>query len=535
VLARIDIERRHDLGLDPADLGEAVAARLRVRPEAVGRVEIVRQALDARARRRAPTWRLTLDVELRGRGRPSRGLRPAPPPPPRLESPPLPAGAGPVVVVGAGPAGLFCAWHLAERGARVRLLERGKPVETRARDFGRFRGRGELDPESNICFGEGGAGTYSDGKLYTRKKDPLIPEVLRRMVECGAPRAIQVDAKPHIGTNKLFRMLKGLRAELEALGVELRFGAKVVGLRRSGDRVTGVRLASGEVVDASAVVLAIGHSARDTFEVLEATGVPMAPKPFAVGVRAEHPQPLIDAGQYGLPRTLARGARPATLPPADYRLTAQTEGDRGVWSFCMCPGGMIIPTSTEPEMVVVNGMSSARRSTPFANSGLVAHVGLDDLEREGFGAGPLAGVEFQRALERRAFRAGGGGYHAPAMRAADLAAGRASGGLADTHFRPGLTPTDLRDVLPAFVWRGLREALARFDRKIPGYASADANLIAVESRTSSPVRIPRDPETHEVPGFAGLHVAGEGPGHAGGIMSAAIDGLRTARGLRLST
>lgn len=540
MLLRLELERRHDAGMETEDLRQAAAAALRVPPTEVRSVEVIRRALDARSRRKAPTWRLTVDVDLvrRPKKLPSRGdPRPVPEPPEMLESPRAPAGSAPVVVVGAGPAGLFCAWHLAERGARVVLVERGKPVERRARDFGTFRGRGILDPESNICFGEGGAGTYSDGKLYTRKRDPLIPEVLERMIRCGAPERIRVDAKPHIGTNRLFGMLGGLRAALEALGVEIRFETRVDGLRMREGRLDGVELSTGETLDAGAVVLAIGHSARDTFERLLAQGVPMTPKPFAVGVRAEHPQALIDASQYGLPRPdglsarAALGRRPETLPPADYRLAAQTSTERGVWSFCMCPGGMIIPSSTEPEMMVVNGMSSARRSTPFANSGLVAHVGLEDLVREGYGEGPLAGVEFQRALERSAFQAAGGGYRAPAMRASDLAARRPPRGLAETHFRPGLEAVDLREVLPGFVWQSLAEGLSRFDQIIPGYASGDANLIAVESRTSSPLRIPREDETHQVPTHAGLFVAGEGPGYAGGIMSAAIDGLRTAHGV----
>jgi uncharacterized FAD-dependent dehydrogenase len=422
-----------------------------------------------------------------------------------------------VIVVGAGPAGLFAAWHLAESGAKVTLVERGKPVETRARDFGRFRGRGLLDPESNLCFGEGGAGTYSDGKLTTRKNDPLVREVFERLVEVGAPARILVDAKPHIGTNKLFRMLQSLRARLVSLGVDIRFETKVAALAIEGGRIRGVDTSHGRI-DAPRVLLAVGHSARDTFEALHRQRVPMEAKPFAVGVRAEHPQPLIDRAQYRV-----RNERPDTLPPADYRLTHQ-DADRGVYSFCMCPGGMIVPTATEPNMVVVNGMSTARRSTPFANSGLVVQVEAKDFARDH----PLAGIEFQRTLERAAFEAGGGGYFAPAMRASDLVAHRASGNLADTHFRPGLVAADLRAVLPAFVTEGIAHALVRFDRIIPGYAGRDANLIAVESRTSSPIHIPRDPETMEVPGFLGLHVAGEGPGYAGGITSAAIDGLKVA-------
>ncbi len=529
---RLDLLVRHDAPTTPEALAGEVASALGVAKGRVESVTLSKRALDARRRLGAPMWRLTIDADVSGglgRVRRDVDLRPTPAPSPRLASPLAPPDRGPVVVIGAGPAGLFAAWHLAERGARVILVERGKPVETRARDFGQFRGRGILDPESNLCFGEGGAGTYSDGKLYTRSKSPLVPEVMERLVEVGAPPRILVDARPHIGTNVLFRMLKQLRAKLIELGVEVRFQTRVERLIVEDGRVRGVETVStgpdgaqrGSIA-CERIVLAMGHSARDTFEALHAQGVPLEPKPFAVGVRIEHAQEIIDAGQYhvGPPR-------PPTLPPADYHLTHDARG-RGVYSFCMCPGGMIVPTATEPDTVVVNGMSTASRGSPFANSGLVVQVELADLAREGHGDHPLAGVEFQRGLEKAAFRAGGGAYRAPAMTAADLVAGRATGALADTHFRPGLTPTDLRESLPKFITDALTDGLMRFDKQIRGYASASANLISVESRTSSPVRIPRGDETLEVPGFAGLHVAGEGPGYAGGIASAAVDGLRAA-------
>lgn len=524
---RLDLVLRHDAPSTPEALAHEASAALGVPEARIEDVTLVRRTLDARRRMGAPTWRMTVDVAVKGglgRVRRDVDLRPVPPPPPRLASPLCPPDRGAVVVIGAGPAGLFAAWHLAERGAKVVLVERGKPVETRARDFGQFRGRGILDPESNLCFGEGGAGTYSDGKLYTRSKSPLVPEVMERLVEVGAPPRILVDARPHIGTNVLFRMLKQLRAQLVAHGVDIRFQTRVERLVVEGGRVRGVETTRGPIA-CERVVLAMGHSARDTFAALADQGVPLEPKPFAVGVRIEHPQAMIDAGQYhvGPPR-------PPSLPPADYHLTHDA-GGRGVYSFCMCPGGMIVPTATEPDTVVVNGMSTASRGSPFANSGLVVQVGLEDLAREGHGEHALAGVEFQRALEQAAFRAGGGGYRAPAMTAADLVAGRAGGRLADTHFRPGLTPADLRESLPRFVTDALAEGLVRFDRQIRGYASAEANLISVESRTSSPVRIPRDDDTLEVPGFAGLHVAGEGPGYAGGIASAAVDGLRAAHAI----
>lgn len=520
---RLEISRPHHLGLEPEELLPEVARRLGVRPAAVRALRLQKRALDARRKLPAPAWLLTIDAELEGPlGRhadPS--ARPAPLEAPRTVPPRAPADAPPVVVVGAGPAGLFAAWQLAEGGARVILVERGKPVETRARDFGLFRGRAILNPESNLCFGEGGAGTYSDGKLTCRRSGPRAREVLERLVEVGAPERILVDAKPHIGTNLLFGVLKTLRRRLLDLGVTVHFETRMERLRVEGGRVVGIDTSSGQL-DAPRVVLAMGHSARDTFEVLLAQGVPMEAKPFAVGVRAEHPQALIDRVQYRL-----RADRPPTLPPADYRL-AHTEGDRGVYSFCMCPGGMIVPTATELETVVVNGMSTARRSSPFANSGVVVQVGLADLEREGYGQHALAGVALQRDLERRAFRVGGGTYHAPAMLASDFVKRRASAQLAGSHFRPGLVPADLREVLPPFIAETLAAGMVRFDGLLRGYASSDANLIAVESRTSSPIRIPRDAEGLEVPGFSGLHVAGEGPGYAGGIMSAAMDGLEVA-------
>lgn len=521
---RLDLCVPHDAPEDPARLHALAAAELGLAPQAVRSIDIVRRALDARRGRRVPSWLFTIDADVEhapGRPRPSANLRPVPPPPERLQSPRRAPGTPAVIVIGAGPAGLFAAWHLAEHGAKVILLERGKPVERRARDFGQFRGRGKLDPESNLCFGEGGAGTYSDGKLTTRKHDPLVREVFERLVEAGAPARILIDAKPHIGTNLLFRILKTLRARLIALGVEIRFETKMERLLVDGTTVRGVETRDGSI-EAPQVLLAMGHSARDTFEALLLQGVPMIAKPFAVGVRAEHPQAMIDAAQYhqGPPR-------PATLPPADYRLTHQAN-DRGVYSFCMCPGGMIVPTATEPEMVVVNGMSTARRSTPFANSGLVVQVSVADLPQRSGTVHPLAGIELQRQLERAAFEHGGRSYHAPAMLASDLIAKRSTGRLAATHFRPGLTPADLRDVLPKFIIDGLAEGLRRFDRIISGYASSDANLIAVESRTSSPVQIPRDPRSMQVAGFSGLYVAGEGPGYAGGITSAAVDGLKVA-------
>jgi len=524
VRVQLQIERSHELGATP-DWAQLVAEELGWPADQVRSAELRKRALDARRGRPKPTWSFTIDAEL-SRPPPKRAkTRPVPTPVPELLSPRRPSGRGEVAVVGAGPAGLFAALHLLEHGAKVRLIDRGKPVRQRARDFGRFRGKGELDTESNLCFGEGGAGTYSDGKLTCRRKDPMRAQVLKRLVEFGGPPHILVDAKPHVGTNLLFRILESLHAHLEDRGVIFDYGARVDGLKTEGGRIRGLRMADGSTRDAEQVVLAMGHSARELFESLHAARVPMTPKAFAVGVRIEHPQALVDAAQY----KLKDGARPDTLPPADYRL-AHTEGERGVYSFCMCPGGMVVPTATEPETVVVNGMSSAKRGSPFANSGLVVQVHPGDVAAEGFGEDALAGLRFQRSLEQRAYALGGGGYRAPAVRIADFAAGRTPGQLAGTHFRPGLTPADLDVLFPAFVRDGLRAGIQRFDRQLKGYASNEGNLIGVESRTSSPLRIERD-EGCQVPGFPGLFVAGEGPGYAGGIMSAALDGLRVAHAL----
>lgn len=528
VRRRIDIERPHDRGFpeDGPTLRPDVVAALETSASEVGAVDLVRRALDARRRRRTPTWQLTVDVDLPSSKSPAwTRTREAPAPISRLASRPAGPDLGPVVVVGAGPAGIFAALHLVEHGCRVVLVERGKAVEDRSRDFGRFRGRGDLDPESNLCFGEGGAGTYSDGKLTCRTKDPQRAEILDRLVEMGGPARILVDAKPHVGTNLLYQILKEVRRTLIERGVEIHHQTRLVDLHIQGGRVRGVELEPGGRLDCSAVVVATGHSARDVFELLDRRGARLEAKPFALGVRAEHPQRLIDQAQYRL-----RGERPVTLPPADYRL-AHTEGDRGVYSFCMCPGGMIVPTATEAETVVVNGMSSAKRGSPYANSGVVVQVTPADWARLGFGEDALSGVRFQRDLERSAYALGGGGYRVPAIRADLFVGRRSSPEVAPSNFRPGLVAADLDSLFPKFVLGALRAGLRRFDRQIRGYASAEGNLLAVESRTSSPVRILRDPESREAVGVAGLYLAGEGPGYAGGIMSAALDGLRTAHAI----
>lgn len=443
--------------------------------------------------------------------------------------PPREVKGEPVVVVGDGPAGLFCAYELARRGRAALVLDRGKQVQPRRHDLKGLNARGVVDDNSNYCFGEGGAGTYSDGKLYTRShKRGSVRDVIEILVTHGAPDVILTDARPHIGSNRLPKVVTALREHLESVGQRFQFGARVVALlveqSSKGRRVAGVRLADGTEIAARAVVLATGHSARDVYRLLAEAGVPLEPKPFALGVRIEHPQPLINGIQYG-----AAAGHPK-LPNASYRLAHEVDG-RGVFSFCMCPGGWVVPASTEPGGLVVNGMSLARRDSPFANSGLVVGIEPADYAALGF-TGPLGGIELQSRIERAAFEAGGGALRAPATRATDFLAGRGSSTVPDTSYIPGIVGANVAEVLNAAgldVASRLRRALKEFGRRLRGYASEEAVLIGVESRTSSPVRVPRNPETLESFGLAGLYPAGEGAGYAGGIVSAALDGVRIAQ------
>lgn len=510
------ILRPDDLVSDEA-MRRAVAKRLRIDVERVGETRIVRRAIDARG----------AGVRFRIRALAfCDGEEPAPiaaPVPPRVGR--VPAGGRPVVVIGAGPAGLFAALRLAERGVRALVLERGKPVQARRRDIAVLNKRGIVDGDSNYCFGEGGAGTYSDGKLYTRadKRGP-VAEVLRELVAHGAPTDILIDARPHIGSNKLPNVVTRIRQTLEAAGSEVRCASRVVALHRDRGRIRGVRLASGEEIEASAVVVATGHSARDVFDLLAAAGAELEPKPFAIGVRVEHPQPLIDEIQYG------RDAGHPLLPAAAYRLSATIDG-RGVYSFCMCPGGWIVPATTEPQAVVVNGMSLSRRDSPFANSGVVVAIEVHDLRSLGY-QGVSAGVELQAAIERRAAELGGGAQVAPAERLTDFVAGRESKTLPRSSYRPGLRAAPLHAELPRFFSERLQTALKRFGAVMRGFETSEAVVVGVESRSSSPIRVVRDGTTLESPTLPGLFPCGEGAGYAGGIVSAALDGLRVAERIR---
>ncbi len=486
---------------------ELAARALGQSASALGPVTVIRRSLDAR-KGRPLGYNLRLAL----------GTPESPPqePPPRW-----PAGrpAPRVAIIGSGPAGSFAALRLAEAGVPATIIERGKPVQPRRHDLAQLT-RGQLNPESNYCFGEGGAGTYSDGKLYTRSKDrPAVDRVLRDLVRFGAPPEIAVESRPHVGSNRLPKVLTTLRLHLESLGVQYRFDARAVGLRREGDRLRAVQLAGGDEIAADAVVLAVGHSARETYAWLHAAGVPIERKGLAVGVRLEHPQPVIDQIQYG-----PHAGNPA-LPAAFYELKARG-GARSVYSFCMCPGGWIVPAATEPDGVVVNGMSLSRRDSPFANAGLVVELQPADFGPDA--AGPLAGVELQRRIEQAAFRLGGGGFRAPGQRLRDFLEGRPSRDVPASSYRPGVVAAPIETMFPPVVAAALRAGLADLCRRIPRFLHPDAVLIGAETRTSAPIRIPRDPVNLQAPGFPGLYPVGEGAGYAGGIVSAALDGARAA-------
>lgn len=435
-------------------------------------------------------------------------------------------GKQPVIIVGSGPAGLFAALRLISLGYKPVVFERGKDVQLRRRDLAAINKDHLVNPESNYCFGEGGAGTYSDGKLYTRsKKRGDVRKVLETLVAHGARPDILFDAHPHIGTNKLPKLVAGIRQTIIEHGGEIHFETKVTDFMLSRDAIEGVILASGEKVKGEAVILATGHSARDIFHLLKNRNIVIEKKAFALGVRVEHSQNLIDRIQYHCP--VDRGPY---LPASSYGLVhqAMVNGEqRGVFSFCMCPGGFIVPAATAPGEVVVNGMSPSRRDSVFANSGIVVAVNEIDF-RDYVAYGALAGLEFQAATERVACALAGGTQKAPAQRLVDFVNGRVSSSLLETSYQPGLNSVDMKEVLPDFIYQALRVAFKEFGKKMKGYLTNDAQVIGVESRTSSPVKIPRDTDTLEHPQVKNLFPCGEGAGYAGGIVSAAMDGERCA-------
>ncbi len=518
-LPRYDMPQTLALVLTPKQAADAkfrtslAARRLGVPESDIALIRVVKRSIDARQRH--PKVNLTLEVYL------DREPQPAPV---RFDYPSV-DNKPEVLIVGSGPAGLFAALRLIELGLKPVLLERGKAVPERKVDIAQINRNATVDPDSNYAFGEGGAGTFSDGKLFTRsKKRGDYNKALQTLVFHGATPEILFEAHPHIGTDKLPRIITNIRRTIVEAGGEFLFGCRIDGLKLRNGRIEGV-YCGDRLYEGAAVVLATGHSARDIYELLHRNGIRLEAKPFAMGVRIEHPQPLIDSIQYHCE------SRGEYLPAAAYSLVSQENG-RGVYSFCMCPGGFIVPAMTAADQSVVNGMSPSGRTSPYANSGLVTEVRLTDFDPLRAEWGALAGLKFQQQFEETARRYGGEGQIAPAQRVADFVAGRASGSLPATSYIPGIVPSRLDEWMPGFIARSLRQGLTTFGRRMRGFVTNEAVVVGVESRTSTPVRIPRDAGSLQHPDVGGLFPAGEGAGYAGGIVSAALDGERIAEAVR---
>jgi len=516
-----------------AELRAAAAQRLGLRPDDISALRLVRRSLDAR-KKNAAVFLYSLDVscadqagEARVLAQAGAGVALVDERPYRFPVQAPEASAARPVIVGAGPCGLFAALALAQAGFAPLLLERGQAIEDRAPTVDAFWRSGELLPDSNVQFGEGGAGAFSDGKLTTQIKERRgrCRKVLAELVGHGAPEEILWRNRPHVGTDRLRGVVAGIRASILRLGGAVRFGARVEGVMQRQGRATGVLLAGGEEIPASCVILAVGHSARDTFSMLLASGLHLEQKPFAIGCRIEHPQALVDRAQL---RDLA--GHPA-VGPADYKLAHQAANGRSVYTFCMCPGGQVIAAASEPGGVVTNGMSLHARDGVNANSALLVGVGPQDMG----GGHPLAGVDFQRQWERQAFELGGRDYRAPAQSVGNFLAARAAKrlGAVAPSYEPGVVPQDLRRCLPDYVCAAMVEGVQVFDRKLRGFADPDALLTGVETRSSSPVRMVRGTDMQSV-SLPGLFPAGEGAGYAGGIISSAVDGLRVAEAAALT-
>jgi len=516
----------------PEALRAAILQRLAIEDDELLRFSIFKRSFDAR-KKHAMLLVYALDIEVQNEAallkqfRNDRHLMPTPDTTYRFVGQASEPLASRPIVVGFGPCGIFAALVLAQMGFKPIVLERGKAVRERTKDTWGLWRKHTLNPESNVQFGEGGAGTFSDGKLYSQIKDPRHygRKVIAEFVKAGAPKEIVYVSKPHIGTFRLVGVVEAMRHEIESLGGEIRFGQRVTDVLIDDGHVRGVTLASGETLRSDHVVLALGHSARDTFEMLHARGVFMEAKPFSIGFRIEHPQSLIDQARLG------PNAGNPLLGAADYKLVHHAKNGRSVYSFCMCPGGTVVAATSEPNCVVTNGMSQYSRNERNANAGIV--VGITPADYPG---GPLAGIELQRKLESHAFELGGGNYEAPGQLVGDFLAGTPSTqlGTVEPSYQPGVRLTDLASCLPDFAIEAIREALPAFDQQIKGFAMNDAVLTGVETRTSSPLRITRG-EDYQSLNVKGLYPAGEGAGYAGGILSAGVDGIRVAEAVALQS
>ncbi len=490
---------------------QAIARSAGVKPAVVNGYILQKQSIDSRGRQ--PWINLSLlayiDEPFRERERKSFSFRD------------VRSAKQTVIIVGAGPAGLFAALQLIESGIRPIILERGKDVRARRRDLALLNKEGAVNPDSNYCFGEGGAGTYSDGKLYTRSsKRGDINRILELFVHFGADEKILYESHPHIGTNKLPQIITAMREKILECGGEYHFEKRVTDFILEGSHLKEIKTADGLRFSGSAVILATGHSARDIFELLQHRKIQIELKPFALGVRVEHPQSLVDSAQYHC------DLRGEFLPPAAYSWVQQVDG-KGVFSFCMCPGGIIAPAATAPGELVVNGWSPSKRNNPYANSGIV--VSIEEKDVQAFNKyGQLAAMYFQQSVEQNAFLAGGGKLVAPAQRLADFTENKLSGSLPNCSYLPGIHSVSMKEILPAFVSERLRLGFREFGKKMKGYITNEAVVVATESRTSSPVRIPRNPDNLQHPQVENLYPCGEGAGYAGGIVSAAMDGERVA-------
>lgn len=505
----IQLQTSPETAADNTALAEKVASLCGTSSAKISHIEILKRSIDARQRV------IKINLKLRvyiGENYTSE--------PYALPAYPSVANAEEVLVIGAGPAGLFAALRLIEAGKKPVIIERGKDVRARRRDLRAINLEQRIDENSNYCFGEGGAGAYSDGKLYTRStKRGDVLQVLKMLVAFGASPEILIDAHPHIGTNKLPAIITNIRNYILAHGGAIHFNTLLTDILLKGNEVAGI-IAGDVSFKSKKIILATGHSARDIFELLCARGITVEAKPFALGVRVEHPQRLIDSIQY---RCVDRGP---LLPPSAYSIVRQVHG-RGVYSFCMCPGGIIAPCATRQDEVVTNGWSPSKRDQPFANSGIVVELRLDDFKKNA-NKGALSGMTFQKEVEHTAWLAAGKTQRVPAQRLVDFTNGKISSSLPETSYKPGITSVELGTVLPDFIYRALQEAFKQFGKSMKGYLTNDAVVHAPESRTSSPVRIPRSNDTLEHIQIKGLYPCGEGAGYAGGIVSAAIDGMKCA-------